>query len=56
MPVLIGIGALALLAGIYIVMSLSRFRESAGAMEQATRELLTRLQNCLLYTSDAADE
>ena len=44
MPVLIGIGALALLAGIYIVMSLSRFRESAGAMEQATRELLTRLQ------------
>lgn len=44
MPVLIGIGALAVLAGIYIVMSLSRFRESAGAMEQATRELLTRLQ------------
>ena len=44
MPILIGIAALVVLAGIYVVMSLSRFRESAGAMEQAVRELLTRLQ------------
>ncbi|MEG1912414.1 MAG: DNA recombination protein RmuC, partial [Cloacibacillus sp.] len=44
MPLLLGIGALLILAGIYIVMSLSRFREGAGAMEQTARELLTRLQ------------
>ncbi|MDO5115863.1 MAG: DNA recombination protein RmuC [Synergistaceae bacterium] len=45
MPLIIGIGAAVILAGIYIVISLSRFRESAGAMEQTARELLTRLQN-----------
>lgn len=44
MPLIIGAMALAVIAGIYIVMSLSRFREGAGAMEQTARELLTRLQ------------
>ena len=45
MPLLFGVAALFVLAGIYIVMSLSRFRESAGALEQTARELLTRLRS-----------
>ncbi len=45
MPILIGAGLLVVLVGIYAAVSLSRFRESAGAMEQTARELLSRLQN-----------
>lgn len=45
MPVLIVIGALVVIGGVYIVFSLLRFCEGAGAMEQTARELLTRLQN-----------
>lgn len=44
MPILIGAGA-AILAVVYVAFSMSRFRESAAAMEQTARELLTRLQN-----------
>ena len=49
----IGAAALAVLAGIYIVMSLSRFRESAGAMEQTAREVLMRLQKAEECIGDA---
>lgn len=51
--ILIGAAALAVLAGIYIVMSLSRFRESAGAMEQTAREVLSRLQKAEERLGDA---
>lgn len=52
MPVIIGLCALLVLGGIYVVMSLSRFREGAGAMEQTARELLSRLQKMESRLSD----
>ena len=45
MPILIGAGLAIILAAVYVAFSMSRFRESAGAMEQTARELLTRLQS-----------
>lgn len=45
MPILIGAGLAIILAVVYVAFSMSRFRESAGAMEQTARELLTRLQS-----------
>ncbi len=45
MPILIGAGLVIVLAGVYVAVSMSRFRESAGAMEQTARELLARLQS-----------
>lgn len=45
MPIIIGAGLFLVLAGVYVVFSMSRMRESAGAMEQTARELLTRLQS-----------
>ena len=51
--ILIGAAALAVLVGIYIVMSLSRFRESAGAMEHTAREVLSRLQKAEERLGDA---
>lgn len=45
MPILIVAGAAIILAVVYVAFSMSRFRESAAAMEQTARELLTRLQS-----------
>ena len=56
LPLIIGAAALLCLGGIYIVMSLSRFRESAGAMEQTARELLTRLQKIELRIADGEEK
>ena len=44
MYILIGAGVLVVIAGVYIFTTLSRFAESSGALEQISRELLTRLQ------------
>lgn len=45
MPILIVAGTAVILAVVYVAFSMSRFRESAAAMEQTARELLTRLQS-----------
>ena len=45
MPVMIGAAVAFAAIAIYIIMSVTRLKESSAAMEQTSRELLTRLQS-----------
>ncbi len=55
MPIFVGAALAAALFCLYAAFSLSRFRESAGAMEQTARELLSRLQSVEARLGDAEE-